>query len=88
MVNNSIHKGGDVEKLIESTEAKLIYLPPYSPAFFSIENCWSQIKNILCSLDARSYPNLATAIETAFSQISLDDIYNWFAHCCYCSSLD
>ncbi|WP_335337751.1 hypothetical protein [Nostoc piscinale] len=33
MVNNSIHKGGDVEKLIESAEAKLIYLPPYSPAF-------------------------------------------------------
>ncbi|WP_236140973.1 IS630 family transposase [Nostoc sp. CMAA1605] len=88
MDNCSIHKGGDIEKLIESAGAKLIYLPPYSPDFSPIENCWSKIKNALRSIGARSYPDLVIAIETAFSQVSLDDIFNWFTHCCYCTSLD
>lgn len=88
MDNCSIHKGGDIEKLIESAGAKLIYLPPYSPDFSPIENCWSKIKNVLRSIGARSYPDLVTAIETAFSQVSLDDIFNWFTHCCYCTPLD
>jgi transposase len=88
MDNCSIHKGGDIEKLIESAGAKLIYLPPYSPDFSPIENCWSKIKNILRSIGARSYPDLAKAIESAFNQVSLNDIYNWFTHSCYCTSLD
>jgi transposase len=88
MDNCSIHKGKEVEKLIEAAGAKLIYLPPYSPDFSPIENCWSKVKNILRSIGARSYPDLAQAIETAFNQVSLNDIYNWFTHCCYCTSLD
>jgi DDE superfamily endonuclease len=89
IINNcSIHKGKEIENLIEAAGAKLIYLPPYSPDFSPIENCWSKIKNLLRSLGARSYPDLAKAIETAFSQVSLNDIYNWFTHCCYCTSLD
>jgi transposase len=88
MDNCSIHKGGDIEKLIEYAGAKLIYLPPYSPDFSPIENYWSKVKNILRSIGARSYPDLASAIETAFNQVSLNDIYNWFTHCCYCTSVD
>jgi len=88
MDNCSIHKGLEIEKLIEAAGAKLIYLPPYSPDFSPIENCWSKVKNILRSIGARSYPSSATAIETAFKEVSLNDIYNWFAHCCYCTSLD
>lgn len=88
MDNCSIHKGGEIEELIEAAGAKLIYLPPYSPDFSPIENCWSKVKNILRSIGARSYPDLAKAIETAFKQVSLNDIYNWFTHCCYCTSLD
>jgi transposase len=81
MDNCSIHKGGDIEALIEAAGAKLIYLPPYSPDFSPIENCWSKLKNILRSLGARSYPDLASSIETAFNQVSLNDIYSWFTHC-------
>ncbi|AFZ24859.1 transposase [Cylindrospermum stagnale PCC 7417] len=88
MDNCSIHKSGEIEKLIEAAGAKLIYLPPYSPDFSPIENCWSKIKNILRSIGARSYPDLAKAIETAFSQVSLNEIHNWFTHSCYCTSLD
>ncbi|RUS93152.1 hypothetical protein DSM106972_097040 [Dulcicalothrix desertica PCC 7102] len=88
MDNCSIHKGGEIEKLIEAAGAKVIYLPPYSPDFSPIENCWSKIKSILRSIGARNYPDLAQAIEAAFKKVSLNDIRNWFTHCCYCTSLD
>ena len=88
MDNCSIHKGGEIEELIEAAGAKLIYLPQYSPDFSLLENGWSKVKNILRSLGARSCPDLAKAIETAFNQVFLNDIYNWFIHCCYCTLLD
>ena len=87
MDNCSIHKGKEVERLIEMAGAKLIYLPPDSPDFSLLENCWSKIKSILRSIGARSYSDLASAIETAFNKVSLNDIRNWFTHCC-CTSLE
>lgn len=88
MDNCSIHKGKTIEALIQGAGANLIYLPPYSPEFSPIENCWSKIKSLLRSLAARTYRDLAKAIEHAFSQVSLEDIRNWFTHCCYCTSVD
>jgi len=86
MDNCSIHLGKEVRKLIEDGGAKLIFLPPYSPDFSPIENCFSKIKSILRSIGARSYPELAKAIDEAFSHVSLSDLRNWFSHCCYCAS--
>lgn len=86
MDNYSIHKGEEVEKAIQEAGARLIYLPPYSPDFSPIENFWSKVKEILRSLGARTYQSLAQAISTAFEQIDELDMYNWFTHCCYCSS--
>ena len=88
MDNCSIHKGAAIETLIAEAGAKLLYLPPYSPDFSPIENCWSKLKNVLRSIGARTYPDLAKAIETAFAQVSLQDIQSWFIHCCYCTSED
>ncbi|MBP0005615.1 MAG: transposase, partial [Cyanobacteria bacterium SBC] len=84
----SIHFGKAIESLIQKAGATPIYLPPYSPDFSPIENCFSKIKAILRSLEARTYPDLDKAIEKAFNQVSLDDIKGWFTHCCYCTSLD
>ena len=84
--NYSIHKGQEIEEAIKKAGAKLIYLPPYSPDFNPIENCWSKIKNILRSIGARTYKDLDLAIAYAYSQVSLKDIRNWFAHSCYCIS--
>jgi transposase len=86
--NCSIHLGKTIESLMQEAGATLIYLPPYSPDFSPIENCFSKIKSILRDMEARTYPDLAKAIEEAFSQVSLDDIRGWFTHCCYCTSLD
>lgn len=84
--NYSIHKGSKIEEAIIEAGAKLIYLPPYSPDFNPIENCWSKIKSILRSVAARTYQDLDWAIASAYSQVSLKDIRNWFAHSCYCIS--
>jgi transposase len=84
MDNCSIHKGAEVRTLIEQAGATLIYLPRYSPDFSPIENAWSKIKQILRSLKARTFPDLAIALESAFNQISPENIRNWFSHCCYC----
>ena len=84
--NSSIHKGEEIEQAIVNAGAKLIYLPPYSPDFNPIENFWSKVKNTLRSIGARTYQALDLAIAEAFSQVSLKDIRNWFAHSCYCTS--
>lgn len=88
MDNCSIHKGAEIERLIRDAGARLIYLPPYSPDFSPIENCWSKIKTILRTIGARTYQDLTKAIEDAFSSVSLEDLRGWFTHCCYCTSAD
>lgn len=88
MDNASVHKGAEIEALITAAGARLIYLPPYSPDFSPIENCWSKIKSLLRSIGARTYPDLVKAIAQAFEQVSLNDIRGWFTHCCYCTSQD
>ncbi|WP_178378118.1 transposase [Chroogloeocystis siderophila] len=87
MDNCSIHLGEEIETLITAAGARLIYLPPYSPDFSPIESCWSKIKNILRLLGARTYSNLAKAIEVAFNNVSLEDLRGWFTYFCYCTSL-
>ena len=84
--NYSIHKGKEIEKAIIVAGARLIYLPPYSPDFNPIENCWSKIKSILRSIGARNYKDLDSAISQAYSQVSSQDIHGWFSHSCYCTS--
>ena len=86
MDNCSIHLSKDIEEMIHQAGASLIYLPPYSPEFSPIENFWSKVKSILRSLEARTYPDLAKALEKAFEAVSLKDIKHWFTNCCYCTS--
>ena len=88
MDNCSIHLGEMVREMIETAGGKLIYLPPYSPDFSPIENCWSKVKSILKSIGARSYADLVEALDIAYGEVTLDDIRGWFTHCCYCTSID
>ena len=88
MDNCRIHRRAEIEPMIEAAGAKLVYLPPYSPEFSPIENCWSKLKSILKALEARTYPDLAKAIEGALARISTEDIEGWFTHCCYCTSIE
>jgi transposase len=84
--NCNIHKGKEIEKAIEKVGGQLLYLSPYSPDFSPIENCWSKIKGILRTIGARTYRALDEAIQKAYQQVSSQDLYHWFTHCCYCTS--
>ena len=86
MDNARIHRGEIVKEVIEQAGAKLIYLSPYSPEFSPIENFWSKVKAILKKLKARTYKDLIEGIFDAMLSVSQQDIRNWFAHCCYCTS--
>lgn len=88
MDNCSIHKSDELEAMITAAGARLIYLPPYSPDFSPIENCWSKIKSILRRIGARTYADLLKALETAFAEVTMENLLGWFSHCCYCATED
>jgi transposase len=88
MDNCSIHKSDELEALITLAGARLIYLPPYSPDFSPIENCWSKIKSSLRRIGARTYVDLLKALEDAFAEVTIENLLGWFTHCCYCTSED
>ncbi|WP_442948947.1 transposase [Nostoc sp.] len=74
MDNCSIHKSDELEALIVAAGASLIYLPPYSPDFSPIENCWSKIKNILRRIGARTYPDLLSCLDAAFAEMTIENL--------------
>ena len=56
-----------VEKAIKNSGAKLIYLSPFSPDFSPVDNLWSKLKIILCSINTTNYQELGKAIELEIS---------------------
>lgn len=85
MDNLPAHKVQGVAEAIAQVGAKLVYLSPYSPDFNPIENLWSKLKSYLRSTEARTRETLHEAIREGLQLITLKDVRNWFAHCCYCT---
>jgi transposase len=83
MDNLATHKGVGVREAIEGAEARLLYLPPYSPDFNPIENLWSKVKQILRSLAPRTAGQLLEAAAIAFAAISTTDCEGFFLHAQY-----
>ena len=83
MDNLSVHKVRGIREAIESTGARLIYLPPYSPDYSPIESCWSKLKAILRKAKARTREALDEALTQATEHISQSDAKGWFNLCGY-----
>lgn len=49
MDNAPWHRGHDIKNLIESSGARLINLPPYSPDLNPIEHAWANLKHYVKS---------------------------------------
>ena len=45
----------------------------------------SLLRKYLCSVEARTREALHDAIRDGLQLITLKDVRNWFAHCCYCT---
>ena len=85
MDNLPAHKVQGIKEALAQAGAKLVYLSPYSPDFNPIENLWSKLKSYLRSVEARTREALHEAIRDGLQLITLKDVRNWFAHCCYCT---
>jgi transposase len=83
MDNLPAHKSPQIDQLVESTGARVLRLPPYSPDFNPIEMAISKIKTMLRKLARRSVDGLFTGIGEALRSIRAHDALNYIAHCGY-----
>jgi transposase len=81
--NLNVHKASKVERVAAERGARVIWLPPYSPDFSPIEQCWSKIKALLRAAKARTRGELEKALAQAIGLITKSDIRGWFKHCGY-----
>ena len=88
MDNVPTHKMPAITKAITAVGAQVKFLPPYSPDFSPIEQCWSKVKTFLRSVAARTRKDLDAALSQALAAITPHDIAGWFAHCGYGAALN
>jgi transposase len=62
-----------VRALIDEAGAELWYLPPYSQHFNPIEKCFSQVKQLLRAVKARSLQALEQAATDALAAVTADN---------------
>lgn len=86
MDNVPAHKVKEIEPLIQSVGASVVYQSPYSPDFNPIEHWWSQLKSFLRSFSPSTAKMVDILIATALDLINPVHLKNWFTNCCYCTS--
>jgi transposase len=83
MDNLRAHKVAGIREAVEQAGARLLYLPPYSPDLSPIEPCWSKLKTVLRTAQARTREALEQAITQALATVTVSDARHWFHHCGY-----
>ena len=63
--NLPVHKVAGMAQLVEAREARLLFLPPYSPDFAPIEQAWSKLETALRTAQARTSQTLNGTLEQA-----------------------
>ena len=84
MDNLRAHKVPGVAAACAAAGVRRLYLPPYSPEFSPIEECWSKVKTLLRTKAARTQEALEQALAEALAAITSQDAHGWFAHAGYC----
>jgi transposase len=81
--NLGAHPASRIEEVAARRGAQVLWLPPYSPDFSPIEQCWSKIKSYLRGAKARTREQLEEALAAALGLVTKADIHGWFKHCGY-----
>lgn len=81
--NLSSHKQTGVREAIESAEAKLVYLPPYSPDLNPIELVFSKLKWLLRSAAERTVDALWSRLGDLMDHFPAQQCCNYIRHCGY-----
>ena len=80
MDNLAAHKVAGVRQQIESRGAELLYLPPYSPEFNPIEQCWAQIKQHPRAAQARTLSAPEEGLADALAAVAPHNVQACFRH--------
>ena len=77
-----------VRELIETAQAQLRYLPPYSPDLNPIEMIFSKIKQLLRTLKTRTKAALWQSMQAVLDAVKPSDATNCFRHAGYTLHVD
>jgi len=83
MDNLSSHKVKGVVETIESVNAEVRFLPPYSPDFNPIELAFSKLKRLIRSAKQRAIEGLWNTCGDVLDYFSETEIRNYFKHSGY-----
>ena len=74
------HKIAAVRKIIEKADARLLYLPPYSPDLNPIEMMFAKMRALLRKLKERTIEQLWDRIGTVLDELTPQECSNYFRH--------
>lgn len=77
--NCAVHHVEGVASMITEVGALVHFLPPYSPDFNPIEECFSKVKAMLKRMETTCQDDLESDILAAFSYITPDDCKGWIS---------
>lgn len=77
MDNLSSHKGQQARKAIEACDARILFLPPYSPDMNPIEQFFSKIKSLLRKAAERSTDAVYRRIGKIIGAVSKQECENY-----------
>ncbi|MCI4592207.1 IS630 family transposase [Sphingobium sp. BYY-5] len=83
MDNLSSHKRASVRALIEAAGARLLFLPPYSPAFNPIEKAFARLKAMLRKAGEHTVSGLWALIGKLVDLFQPQECANYFSSCGY-----
>jgi len=86
MDNLSSHKGVEVEAVIATRGATLLFLPPYSPDLNPIEMAFAKLKTLLRTAAERTRDDLWNRIGCLLELFKPDECSNYIRHAGYASS--
>ena len=81
--NLATHKVGGVIEAVRARDARVLYLPPYSPDFNPIEQVFSKIKNELRRRELRTVGALEDAFGESLDWVTRDEARHYFQHAGY-----
>jgi transposase len=88
MDNLSSHKRQRIRELIEDADARLVFLPPYSPDLNPIELVFAKVKQLFRSMACRTRDALWKAMQSVLDQVTASDAINCYKHCGYTLQMD
>lgn len=83
MDNLATHKVKGVAEAVEARDARVLYLPPYSPDFNPIEQVFSKVKTELRARELRTIKEVEDALGECPDWITAADAKGYFGHSGY-----